>query len=390
MPPRTSRSLDDQRQRLVRQRLAAQGLAAPGFAAPEAVVGWFGAVQAQEYGPARWALGQRLSGAYDDAALAAAFDDGRLLRTHVLRPTWHFVTPSDLRWMLALTGPRIARAMAPYDRRMEIDEALVGRACAVFERTLAVAPHCTRAELADALAAAGIAASGQRLAHLVMHAELRAVVCSGPRRGRQFTYALVDQRVPQTERRDEDEALATLVQRYFQSHGPATARDFAWWSGLRIADATRMLAHLRASSLEVNGVRYWWIESDTPPDHAGHAARAGRAGRTLVGADRPTDQPAVRLLPIYDEYVVAYRDRTLVPHPSATPTAPGSRSVVFQHALVIDGEIVGTWRTGTASGSSVDVHPVRRLSRDERPALEAAVARYAQFLGVPVKLRVTG
>lgn len=371
------------------------------FDRPDAAVAWFGAVQAQEYGPARWALGQRLAVAHDDAAVAAAFDEGRLLRTHVLRPTWHFVTPADLRWMLALTGPRIARAMAPYDRRLEIDEALIVRACAGFERALAVAPHCTRAELADALAGAGIVASGQRLAHLVMHAELQAVVCSGPRRGRQFTYALVDRRVPRAARRDDDEALATLVQRYFQSHGPATSRDFAWWSGLRISDATRMLAHLRASSQEVDGVRYWWIDGGTSqrepvasprdrPQHAGHAEHAGHAGDTLVGPVRRAGRPVAHLLPIYDEYVVAYRDRTLVPHPSAAPAAPDGRSVVFQHALVIDGEIVGTWRTGAAPASSVDVHPLRRLSRDERTALEGAVARYAQFLGVPGKLRVTG
>jgi hypothetical protein len=354
---------------LVWQRQAAQGLVTPGFARPEDVVSWFGAVQAQEYGPARWALGLRLQGEPDDGAVAAAFDEGRLLRTHVLRPTWHFVTPADLRWTLALTGPRIRRAMASYDRALAIDQQLVRQARRIFERALTATPYQTRAELAEALAARGIVASGHRLAHLVMHAELDAVICSGPRRGKQFTYALVDRRAPGALRLGADQALETLVVRFFRSHGPATARDFSWWSGLRISDATRVLQHLRAASREIDGLRYWWIESDSTP------AAAERA--------------IVHLLPIYDEYAVAYRDRTLVPH--GAPTAAGGplRGVVFQHALVVDGLIAGTWRVEAgAKGPAVDVYPVRRLTAAERTGIADAAARYGRFLGAPVRLRI--
>jgi hypothetical protein len=368
MPPRTPPPAAPGRHLAVWQRQTAQGLATPGFARPEDVVAWFGAVQAQEYGPARWALGLRLQGEPADAAVAAAFDEGRLLRTHVLRPTWHFVTPADLRWMLALTGPRIQRAMTPYDRRLEIDAPLLKKARRIFERTLAATPHQTRAELAEALAAKGIEASGQRLAHFVMHAELDAVICSGPRRGKQFTYALVDQRAPGAPRLDPDQALETLVVRFFRSHGPATARDFSWWSGLRISDATRVLQHLRAPSIEIDGLRYWWIETDVPS---------------------ATARSIVHLLPIYDEYAVAYRDRVLVSHGPPPAAAGPSRSAVFQHALVIDGQIVGTWRVqASARGSAVDVYPVRRLTAAERADLGAAAERYERFLGVPVRLRI--
>ena len=370
MPPRTLPPAVPGRHPAIWQRQEAQGLAIPGFSRPEDVVGWFGAVQAQEYGPARWALGLRLQGEPADAAVASAFDEGRLLRTHVLRPTWHFVTPADLRWMLALTGPRIQRTMAPYDRRLEIDAPTLKKARRVFEQTLTATPHRTRAELAGALAAKGIAAGGQRLAHLVMHAELEAVICSGPRRGRQFTYALVDQRAPGALRLDADQALETLVVRFFRSHGPATARDFAWWSGLRISDATRVLGHLRAPSIEIDGLRYWWIES-------GVAATAAR--------------PLVHLLPIYDEYAVAYRDRVLVPHGAPSAAAGPVRSVVFQHALVIDGQIAGTWRVAAgAKAPAVDVHPHRRVTAAERAGSGAAAARYERFVGVPVRLRIAG
>ena len=357
----------------VRQRLLAQGLTARRWTRPEDVVGWFGAVQAQEYGPARWALGLRLEGV-GDAAVAAAFDEGRLLRTHVLRPTWHFATPADLRWLLALTGPRIDRAMAPYDRRMDIDAPLISKARRIFERALTVNADLTRAELADALATDGIIATTQRLAHLVMHAELDGVVCSGPRRGKQFTYALLDRRVPAVAAIDAEQALEMLVRRFFRSHGPATVRDFNWWCGLRMTEATRVLTHLRVPSLDIDGLRYWWIE----PDEGGPSA---------IPAVIPA--PHVHLLPIYDEYTVAYRDRVLVPHGDPQAANGALRGVVFQHALVIDGLIAGTWRAdGTAASPAIAIHPVRRLSAAERAGVTAAAAGYERFLGRSVRVRI--
>jgi hypothetical protein len=356
---------------LVRQRLGAQGLLAPSRARPEDVVAWLGAVQAQEYGPARWALGLRVQGGVTDADVAVAFDEGRLVRTHVLRPTWHFVAPLDLRWMLALTAPRIRGSLGAYDRLLEIDMALRRRARRTFERALTARPNQTRAELAEALRADRIVASGSRLAHLVLHAELDAVVCSGPRRDKQFTYALVDERVPPTDPLSPDEALEAIVMRYFRSHGPATLRDFTWWCGLRMTDARRVLESLRASSREIDGLRYWWIESEG------------------AVTDAPTE-PVVHLLPVYDEYTVAYRDRVAVPHgePSAMVGAP--KALVFHHALVIDGQVAGTWRSTAGRGAlAVDVQLRRRLSRRERNALEAAVARHGRFAGTVVTLTVT-
>src|ERR1051325_1846738 len=160
------------------------------------LVAWLGAVQAQAHPLARWGLGLRMRSPVRDRSIARAVDEGRILRTHVLRPTWHFVAPADIRWMLALTGPRVQVAMASICRRRELSPALCVRAAQLFERALGADRSLTRSELGRALADDGGEATGVRLALLTMYAELEAVICSGPYRGRQLTYALLDARVP--------------------------------------------------------------------------------------------------------------------------------------------------------------------------------------------------
>lgn len=347
------------------RRLENQLITRPRRGGPADVVQWLGAVQAQEYAFAKWALGLRMRAAATDAAIERAFDDGKILRTHVLRPTWHFVTPADIRWMLELTAPHIHRAMASYNRRLELDTATLHRAIQVFERALRDGRDLTRAELAAELERAGLIARGQRLAHLVAHAELEGVVCSGPRRGKQFTYALLAERAPTARSLPHDEALAELTLRFFRSHGPATIRDCNWWSGLTTAHIKRGLEMNRARAVENDGRTYWTI------------ARAGRGNS--AGA-------AVHLLPIYDEYLVAYRDREAVPHGPMTITTESRAKVMFLHALVINGEIAGTWKPRLdANGVSVEVTSLRRLTASDRPGIAAATARYSKFLGVPVR-----
>ncbi len=356
---------------LVRRRLSAQRLLSPMAGSPEDVVSWLGGVQAQEFGPARWALGLRLGTGSLDADVGAAFDEGRILRTHVLRPTWHFVVPEDIRWLLALTAARIRGSMASYDRQLGIDVAVRQQAHRVFERALRRQPNLTRAELSSALEARGIVATGSRLAHLLLHAGLDAVVCSGPRRGKHFTYALLDQRVTSTPALSRDDAFERIVVRFFRSHGPATLRDFTWWCGLRMTDARRVLEALRASSCEADGLRYWWLDSE-------EAAPSAR------------DEPLAHLLPVYDEYTVAYRDRAVVPHGLAAASAGTERSIVFHHAFLVDGQIAGTWRpVARREGLAIEVHPRRRLRRVDRAALDEAAASVGRFNNTSVTLIVS-
>lgn len=217
----------------------------------------------------------------------------------------------------------------------------------------------TRRELGIQLARRGLAFTGTPLALLTLHAELEGVVCSGPFQGRQLTYALLDERAPQTPTLSRDQAVSELVRRYFQSHGPATTRDFAWWSGLTTADAARGLEIVGGRSTDIDGLTYW-----------------------TVGRPRPARATPSRLhlLPIYDEYIVAYRDRVAVPHGSErlAPLGPG---LTFQHAMVIDGQIAGTWKTRTrARGVTVEPIPLRGLAKFEARALVAARARCERFL----------
>ncbi len=349
------------------RRLHNQRLVRSPFRTPAEVVAWLGAVQAQDYGGARWGLGQRAKD-MSDAIVEQAFDEGHILRTHVLRPTWHFVNPRDIRWMLALTAPRVRAAMAYYDRKLELDRATFARSRSVLERTLRGRQWKTRAELGSCLARAGIVATGQRLGHLMMDAELEGVICSGPRRGNQFTYALVEERAPRARALRRDEALAELARRYFQSHGPATLRDFTWWSGLTVRDARAGLEAVRP------------------------ALRPETIGETtffsLPSRAQPSPEGAAHLLPNYDEYLVAYQDRGTPVFPYAG-SAASRKGGAFVHHLILGGRLVGGWRrTGKSRDVLVEVAPYTRLGRDETRALGAAVDRYGQFIGKAASVKV--
>jgi hypothetical protein len=349
-------------------RLVNQYIACEGHPRPEDVVAWFGAVQAQEYEPAKWGLGLRMHAGTRNADVERAFERGAILRTHVMRPTWHFVTARDIRWLLELTGPRVQRSLSQYSRRLELDARTLARALRVVERALGGRQYLTRLELAERLQRANITATGQRLATIVMQAELEGVICSGPRKGKQFTYALIAERAPRAVRLSRDEALGELSLRYFRSHGPATVRDFVWWSGLTSADARRGLEINRATQQDAGGRAYWSVD----------AASSGSMREQLV-----------HLLPIYDEYLIAYRDRDVVPHgPSVIPAA--RTPITFQHALVVAGQVAGTWRTArTPRALLVNATPLRSLKPRERRALAETVDRYQRFQDVPVDFSVS-
>lgn len=344
------------------RRLAQQRLAQHQLAAPEEVVGWLGAVQSQEYQSAMWSLGMRTQNAATEV-IERAFADGAILRTHVLRPTWHFVTPDDIRWLLALTAPRVKAAMAYYSRRLDVDDALIAQSNAAIASALAGGQYRTRAELGAALGAVGIVAEGQRLGLLIMHAELDAVVCSGPRRGKQFTFALLAERAPQARILRQDEALAELSRRYFTSHGPATPRDFAWWSGLTVADARAGLEMVGASlgHEEIGGQTYWFSASPLP---------AGELSQTAF------------LLPTYDEFLVGYEGfATALTDGRPTNGWPG-----FNATIVIGARVVGNWRRTLTKGTAViEVAPFAPLSDGEREAISVAAQRYGAFVGLPVE-----
>jgi winged helix DNA-binding protein len=284
----------------------------------------------------------------------------------VLRPTWHFVAPEDLRWLVTLTAPRVRQASAYQYRLLEIDTALLARCRVVIETALAGGLALTRDELGARLEAAGIHATGARLAYLVSDHELGAIVCSGPRRGKRQTYALVDERIPPARPRARDEALAELGRRYVEGHGPAQVADLAWWSGLTIADARTAL------------------ESASPP--LVRETVGGRTFWTSPGAPAAAvDRPVVRLLPNYDELLIAFRDRSDHMDP-ALPSAARVAQVVLAHILVRDGLVVGGYRRrDEGSVTRLIVELLVELDARERAGVQGAVKRFAAFLGHAVE-----
>ena len=356
-------SLDIPQQRLLNQRLTANP-----FDQPADVVDWLVAVQAQDYFGAKWSLGLRLQNGHD-ADLDRAFNAGSILRTHMLRPTWHFVTPADIRWLLALTAPRVQAANAAMYRKLELDNATLKRGHKAMTTALHGGQHLTRDELRATLEKAGLAVgTGQRLAYIVMAAELDGLICSGPRRGKQFTYALLEERVPPVATLQRDEALATLSRRYFASHGPATAQDFAKWSGLTSGDAKRGLemvgAQLRHEAL--NGAEYWFSSTATP-----------------VKLPAPT----AYLLSVYDEYIIGYTNRSLIAEPQIAAKL-FTMGNALTAVVVVDGQIVGTWkRTLGKEAVIIEIDYLTRLIKPQLRAVADATQRYSEFLERPATVQ---
>ena len=355
---------DLQRLRLYNQRLAGMR-----FKKPEAAVQWLVAVQAQDYAAAKWAVAQRTLGGTDsgiDRALAV----GSILRTHILRPTWHFVAPADIRWMMELTAPRVNALNAYYYRKTGLSERAFFKSNAALTSALRGGAQLTRAELASVLQKVRILKPKDdplRLVLLVMRAELDMVICSGGRRGKQFTYALFDERVPKTLVLSRDEALSELVRRFFTSRGPATLREFTRWSSLSAADGRAGLERLEGQLTRVvfDGDVYW------------------------ASADLPSmREPAARafLLPAYDEYLLSYKT-----HGDAmmglSPEHIQQVSAGAGQTILLDGKVVGTWKR-TLEKREIHITPrfFAKLTAAQLRNVAAAAEQYGEFADLPATL----
>lgn len=382
MTPRTIAEIRMRRQRLWGEPLTSAA----------EVVGWLVAVQAQDFFGSKWSVAQRMARApaagvpattartagtattagtaittgtaspVTEAELDAAFDAGEILRTHLLRPTWHFVTPADIRGLLALTAPRVHAVNAGAYRRIGVD----GPVLAVLEKVLLTALTAgpqTRPALQQAISNAGIDLSvPTRLSTLLMHAELDGLICSGPRIGNQFSYRLLDDVVPAPASIDLDAVAVDLALRYLRSRGPATAHDLAAWSGLTVTSCRTALAHARPAVREsvVDGVAYW--DAVEP------------------AIERP-DRPRASLLSVFDEYLAGYRDRygTAAPETAARLRAMGNE---LTGVVALDSQLIGSWKRRSAGTSlAVDVRLFVDLDEDARASVQAATHRLARYVG---------
>lgn len=341
-------------------RLHNQKITTNDLPTPQSVVAHLGAVQAQDFSMSKLAVGLRLPGS-TDADIEAALNSGALVRTHVLRPTWHLVSGADVRWLLALTGKHIKAASASRDRDLGLDTVVYARANDLIVRALEGGKHLTRAELMQALENGGIPTDASRAVHFMMNAETDALVCNGVPRGKEQTYALLDEKVPPGPMLSREEAIATLALRYFTSHAPATLADFHWWSGLPMPDARAGLENVKKHlhTFDWEEKTYW--HGDTTP---------------LQSAE------TVFLLPAFDEYTVSYKDRSAVFdtrwHREAI-TANG----IFKPIIVVNGQVTGIWKRSIQKNKLL-IEPTFFNGAEPPVSLEKAVQRLGAFWGMAV------
>ena len=325
------------------------------------LVSWHGAMQAQDYYGAKWALGLRLKG-FNDDAIEAAVNSREIIRTWAMRGTWHFLAPMDVRWILALLAPRIPSLYGSYFRKLGLDQKTIAKSQKTIISALQNKNELTRKELIALLERKGIAMHDLRSNFILLRAAREGIICQGARRGKEFTFALLDEFVPHYDFIKGDEALAELTKRYFTSHGPATARDFAWWSGLTMKDVKRGL-ELSCSSLNnfpMDEQQYYFSEDNK----------------------EKISKPGTYLLPSFDEYLVAYKDRSSILEFEHTKKVLGAGNGLFSPIIVINGKIKGTWkRTLKKDAVLLEIHPFEKFSAAQSKTVKSAALDYSGFLG---------
>ncbi len=350
---------------IIAYRLISQQIAETRFKKPQEIVSWFVAMQSQQFAMAKWAIGLRIP-ALKDADVEQAFNEGAILRTHLVRPTWHFVTPADIRWMLLLTAPRINAANAFMYRKMELDNKIFKRSNTVLAKALQGGKQLTRTALQSELRRAKIMADGIRLGLLMMRAELDGIICSGPRQGKQFTYALLAEKVPEQPLPHREEAMASLLQRYFISRGPATLRDFVYWSGLMMKDAGAAFSSIQSKWIKekIDGHEYIF-SPDLPEDP-----------QRLI---REKKLQASFLMPDYDEYGMSYKNRTAL-FTTEKAGMINRTANANTHLIAVNGRIEGVWKK-TMKGNNAEIEPhfFSNLNKTQQQAVKKAIKKYISF-----------
>ena len=345
-------------------RLVNQQIATSKFSSLKEIAGWMGALQAQDFAMSKWAFGVRLPWS-TEKTVNEAVSSGEIIRTHLLRPTWHFVSADNIRWMLELTASRIRASMKSRHRELELDDQLLSKCNSLIYKWLN-GKSLTREELLSSFKNAGIRVDNNRASHILAWSELSSVICSGATDGKKHTYALLDDRVPGKSTLSREEALAKLAEIYFRSHGPATIKDFEWWSGLTSAEARKALESVRSelSTLTVDSYKYWFREY----------------------FDIPENNQSAFLLPAYDEFIISYIDRSasleIRNHRRAV-----SENGLFRPVIVSGGKVVGLWkRTIKKETGIVETEFFQKPKRNLMKQVERCVEEFGKFLGKETKI----
>jgi hypothetical protein len=346
---------------IANNRLVNQQIVKTKFTKAQQIVKWLAAMQAQDFTMAKWAIGLRLPG-LTESDIDNSFNEAIILRTHILRPTWHFITPHDIRWMLKISAPRVHAFNSFMYRSLELDKKILTRACGIITKSLIGKNFKNRNELKEVLKLSKISGNTLRYAYIIMYAELEGLITSGPRIGKQFTYALLDERASESIKLDYEESIAELTRRYFTSRGPASIKDFIWWSGLTVKDAKAGIEVLSSDFKKtmIEGTEYIHPEIKIPEN-------INKLQKTF-------------LMPDYDEYGISYKDRSGLKNPKVSADKIKANSTDYSHWLVIDGFISGTWnRIQKSKQVTAETALFTPITAAQKHALNKAVEKYCRF-----------
>jgi hypothetical protein len=348
-------------------RLANQKISHPSTKNVVELISWMGAMQAQDYNMAKWALGLRLKDA-TEKSIQDAFNKGKILRTHLLRPTWHMVASEDISWMLQLTAPQIKIAANPWNKKLELTETIFKKCTKIIESSLEGGIQLTREELYSKFENSKIIMNNSRLIHIMLMAELNAVVCSGALKGKKHTYSLFSDRVPIMKTYSRDQALGELALRYFNSHGPATLQDFAWWSGLPLSVSKKAIEIIRTNfhSETIDNKIYWFSNSSL---------------------NIKSIKNSVYLLPAFDEFIISYKDRR-ASLAKENQNVTISKNGIFNPVIVINGQVAGLWKKNLNKNSILmDIHFFNTSTKASRKLIENCSLSYGKFLNQKVEIQ---
>lgn len=351
-------------------RLANQHITGKHCNTPKEIVGWMGAMQAQDFSMAKWAVGVRRPGSTEHE-IEAAINQGEILRTHVLRPTWHFVSADDIRWMLELTATRISSGMKSRHHHLGLTPALVTRSLNVIEKSLSDGVHKPRETLIAELKGAGIPTDENRASHLLLRAELDGLICSGEIEAGKPKYALLDERVRKKDKITREEALARLARIYFSSRGPATIQDFCWWSGLPGKDGQLAVELVKSEIMaeKIDGLIYRFAAPASMPKE---------------------DTAAIILLPAYDEYLIGYTDRSAA-LPDEAFQKVVSNNGIFRPILVVCGRVAGVWKRAMKKEKVIlEVELFDASPGIQGDRIEKAAYFYGRFLEKDIEICAKG
>jgi hypothetical protein len=351
---------------LTKCRLINQQLVKTKIESAVEMVQFFCAIQGQEYAQTKWGIGLRLS-EIKDIHIENDLNDGRILRTHLLRPTWHFAAASDIQWILELTSKQVHKANAYMYRKLELDAKTLNTCNDIIIKNLIGGKQLMRNEINEYFRRENITAQGHRLSYIMMHAELEKIICSGARRGNQFTYALFDERVKSRETIEYAEALGRLTLRYFTSRGPATVNDFSTWSGLSLTECKKGIGII-AGQLEaiiVEDIEYL-MSKDTIFNN--------------------NIEASIYLLPIYDEYIMGYKDRSaILEYKDSLRNVPLFK---YDCMIIFNGQIIGTWkRTIKTKYIELEYDFFMGISEIQKDLFEKAIKEMAQFYDLEIKYK---